>query len=141
LENQDIRWKQRFDNLQKAYGRFENALNHYHKEPENELYQMALVQSFEFTFELGWKTIKDYLAYSGIKKVSLPREVIKYGFQHHIIENGQMWIDMMQDGNLMAYTYSEENAQKAMAKISKEYYQGLEQVFLFFKRKITNRNE
>ncbi len=73
------------------------------------MYQMALVQFFEFTFELGWKTLKDFLSHSVIKKISLPRDVIKQGSHHNIIADGQMWIEMVQDGNLMAHTYSEEN--------------------------------
>ena len=75
---------------------------------------MALVQVFEFTYELGWKTVKDYLSFSGIKNVNSPREVIKHGFQNQIIEDGQLWINMMEDQNLIAHTYSEENAKKAV---------------------------
>ena len=138
MKDEDIRWKQGFQNFEKACKskRFENVLGFYIEESENELYQMALVQSFEFSFELGWKTIKDYLSYSGIKKISLPREVIKQGFHHHIILDGQMWIDMMENRNLMAHTYSEKNAQKAVAKISQEYHSGIKQLYHFFKSKM-----
>ncbi|MCP4251816.1 MAG: nucleotidyltransferase [Candidatus Scalindua sp.] len=136
MKDEEIRWKQRFQNFEKACNKLENVLGFYIKEPENELYQMALVQSFEFTFELGWKTLKDYLSYSGIKKISLPRDVIKQGFHHHIIEDGQMWIKMMEDRNLMAHTYSEKNAQKAVTKISQEYHNGIKQLYNFFKSKM-----
>ncbi len=136
MKDEDVRWKQRFQNFEKAFNRLENALSFHLKEPKNELYQMALVQSFEFTFELGWKTLKDYLSYSGIKKISLPREVIKQGFHHDIISDGQTWIDMMEDRNLMAHTYSEENAQKAVKKISQEYHNGIKQLYCFFKSKM-----
>ncbi len=136
LENPDTRWIQRFQNFEKAYDKFEFALSHFNKEQENELYQMALIQTFEFTYELGWKTIKDYLRYSGIKKANLPREVIKHGFQNQIIEDGQVWINMMEDRNLMAHTYNEENARKAVARISNEYCQAIKQLYLFFNQKI-----
>ena len=118
MKDNDIRWQQRFQNFEKAYRKFNDTLHFFTEEPENEMYQLALVQAFEFTFELGWKTVKDYLSYSGVKEVTLPRDVIKYGFHHHIIEDGQMWIDMMQDRNLMAHTYSEKNAQVALGKIT-----------------------
>ncbi len=136
MENQDTRWKQRFQNFDKAFNKFEFALSHFNEEQENELYQMALIQTFEFTYELGWKTVKDYLHYSGIKKVNLPREVIKHGYQNQIIENGQMWINMMEDRNLMAHTYSEENAKKAVERISNEYSQAIKQLHQFFNLKI-----
>ena len=136
MKDEDIRWKQRFQNFEKACSKLENALSFYIKEPGNELYQMALVQSFEFTFELGWKTLKDFLSHSGIKKISLPRDVINQGFHHHIIADGQMWIEMMQDSNLMAHTYSEENAQKAVTKISQVYHSGIKQLYHCFKNKM-----
>jgi nucleotidyltransferase substrate binding protein (TIGR01987 family) len=135
-ENMDIRWKQRFENFDRAYTKFKMALEYHLKEPDHELFQLALIQTFEFTFELGWKTVKDYLSYSGISKVTLPREVIKHGFQNRIIDDGQMWIDMMQDKNLMAHTYSEENAKKALGKITDSYHAGIEQLHSFFKEKV-----
>lgn len=55
----------------------------------------------------------------------LPREVIKSGFQNEIIADGQMWINMLEDRNLISHTYSEENAKKAESKILKEYILGL----------------
>ena len=133
MSDQDIRWKQRFQNFEKAYHKFQHALQFQAEEPENELYQMALVQAFEFTFELGWKTVKDFLLYSGVKKVSLPRDVIKQGFHHQVIEDGQLWIDMMLDRNLMAHTYSEENARQALEKIRSRYQEGLRQVYVYLK--------
>lgn len=136
MNDSDIRWRQRFSNFEKAFGKFSLALAAHSREPENELYQMALVQSFEFVFELGWKVVKDYLVYAGIPKVSLPRDVIKHGFQHNIIENGQMWIDMLEDRNLMSHTYSEENARNAVTKIRQEYVKGIQQVHDFFIKKI-----
>ncbi len=135
-DKEDIRWIQRFANFSKAFKKLETALAYSKREPDNELYQMALIQAFEFTFELGWKTVKDYLYYSGLKKITLPREVIKHGFQHRIIKNGQMWIDMMEDRNLMAHTCNEEKAKKAIEKISQIYGKGIEQLYHFFKSKL-----
>ena len=135
MSGKDIRWLQRFDNLKKAYARFRKALDAHLADPRNDLIQMALVQAFEFTFELSWKTVKDYLAYNGIKKLTLPRDIIKEGFAHRIIEDGQQWIDMMMDRNLMAHTYSEENAQQAVAHIVERYQHGLAQVYEFLRTK------
>lgn len=74
--NEDIRWEQRYENLGKALERLREALIGTAKEPKNYLYQIALIGAFQFTFELSWKTMKDYLVYNGVE-VSLPREVIK----------------------------------------------------------------
>src|SRR3989338_6513485 len=100
---EDIRWKQRFDNLQSAYQRLRHAVQANAQAPDNDLFQMALVKAFEMTFELSWKTMKDYLKYNGVE-VKLPREVIKQAFANDIIADGQLWIDMLEDRNLMAHT-------------------------------------
>ena len=121
---QDIRWKQRFDNLQSAYQRLQHAIQVNEQTPDNDLIQMALIKAFEMTFELSWKTMKDYLNYNGID-VKLPREVIKQAFANDIIVNGQLWMDMLEDRNLMAHTYDEARAIKAVNHICQHYIAGL----------------
>ena len=121
---QDIRWKQRFENLQSAYQRLQHAIEVNEQTPDNDLIQMALIKAFEMTFELSWKTMKDYLNYNGID-VKLPREVIKQAFANDIIADGQLWIDMLEDRNLMAHTYDEARAIKAVNHICQHYIAGL----------------
>jgi nucleotidyltransferase substrate binding protein (TIGR01987 family) len=123
----DIRWKQRFDNLQSAYQRLQHAVQAHQETPGNDLIQMAMIKSFEMTFELSWKTMKDYLSYNGIH-LKLPREVIKQAFANDIIADGQLWIDMLQDRNLMAHTYDEARARQAVEYICQRYLVGLEQL-------------
>jgi nucleotidyltransferase substrate binding protein (TIGR01987 family) len=124
---EDIRWKQRFDNLQSAYRNLQEAMEANAQNPTNTLIQMALIKAFEMTFELSWKTMKDYLNYNGIN-VKLPREVIKQAFANDIIIDGQLWIDMLEDRNLMAHTYDEARAHKAIDHICQRYGNGLEQL-------------
>ncbi len=107
--NEDIRWHQRFENLEKTLHCFREALKGTAHEPNNYLYQIALIGTFQFTFELCCKTMKDYLVYNGVQ-VSLPRDVIKQAFHHQFIKDGQVWIDMLEDRNLMAHAYLEQAA-------------------------------
>ena len=65
-QGSDVRWKQRFDNLQRAYQRLRWALEIHRQDPGNELIRMAVIKAYEFTFELSWKTLKDFLIYNGI---------------------------------------------------------------------------
>ena len=116
----DIRWHQRLENLQKALDRFQEALKGISQEPKNHLYQIALIGAFQFTFELSWKTLKDFLVYSGVE-VSLPRDVLKQAFHHGVVEEGQLWIDMLEDRNLMAHVYQEKAALVAVENIQKRY--------------------
>ena len=123
---QDIRWKQRFTNWQAAYQRLQHAVQA-HQTATNELIKMALIKTFEMTFELSWKTMKDYLKYNGID-VKLPREVIKQAFASDIVSDGQVWIDMLEDRNLMAHTYDEVRSLEAVNHICQRYMVALEQL-------------
>lgn len=123
----DIRWKQRFENFDKALQRLNEALIGTAKEPKNHLYQIALIGAFQFTFELSWKTMKDYLVFNGVE-VSLPREVIKQAFHHQLIKDGQVWIDMLEARNLMAHVYQEQAALAAGKSIRERYAPAIEQI-------------
>lgn len=131
----DIRWKQRFDNFNRAILFLGRSLEAVKKDPKDELYRLALIGSFQFCFELGWKTLKDYLSYAGVS-VSLPRDVIKQAFHHQLIENGQLWMDMLDDRNLMAHVYDEKKAELAAARIRLEYHKALLQIHAFLKTKL-----
>lgn len=130
--NKDIRWKQRFQNFENAYRYFEAAVE---KEDYNQLEASGLVQAFEFTFELGWKTLKDYLYEMG-PKTNFARDTIKESFQGNIIEDGHTWIEMLESRNELSHTYNESAAERAVKTIKEKYYPAIKQVYEFLKSKI-----
>ena len=95
---------------------------------------MALIQAFEFTFELAWKTLKDYLDYQGVI-VRSPREAIKESFSEQLIEDGHLWIQMLEKRNELTHTYNEAQSQKAVITICDKYFSGIQQVYLTLKAK------
>ena len=127
---EDIRWKQRFNNLQLAYARLRKTVAANADLPDDEMIQMALVKSLEMTFELAWKTMKDYLKFNGID-VKLPREVIKQAYANDIIVDGQMWIDMLENRNVMAHVYDEALAHETVCRICHSYMSALQQLHDF----------
>jgi nucleotidyltransferase substrate binding protein (TIGR01987 family) len=131
----DIRWQQRFENWQSSYRLLQHAVQACADSPDNELIQMALIKGFEMTFELSWKTMKDYLKYNGID-VKLPREIIKQAFANDIITDGQLWIDMLEDRNLMTHVYDEAHAIKAIQHICQRYMTGLDQLQHYLRPKL-----
>lgn len=124
---QDIRWKQRLENFEKAHNRLKEALAAIDSDPKNQLYAIAVIGSYQFTFELAWKTLKDYLNYSGVD-VSLPRDVIKQAFHHQIIKEGDLWIQMLETRNIIAHVYQEKLALQAVADIRSRFLPGIQQV-------------
>ncbi|KAB3529685.1 nucleotidyltransferase substrate binding protein [Alkaliphilus serpentinus] len=126
MNNKEIRWKQRYENFTKAYNQFDSAISMF--ENLSVLEKEGLIQRFEYTFELAWKTLKDYLESQSVM-VSFPREVIKSAFHYGIIIDGEVWMDMLEKRNLLAHTYNEERFNLAMKKIKDEYYTAIKQVF------------
>ena len=92
----------------------------------------GLVQSFEFTFELGWKTIKDYLYEQGID-TQYPRQTIKEAFKTSIITDGHEWMEMLEKRNELSHTYNNDVAQQAVEKIVHHYYPAIDKVYVYFK--------
>ncbi|WP_295674660.1 nucleotidyltransferase substrate binding protein [uncultured Mucilaginibacter sp.] len=131
MENKDIRWKQRFQNFEKAFLFFETAVD---KASYTPIEVGGLVQAFEFTYELGWKTIKDFLYEQGLS-TNFPREAIKEGFQTKIIEDGHTWLQMLEKRNEFSHTYNETVAKEAVKTIKYIYYPAIGQVYRFFKDK------
>ena len=116
--NIDIRWKQRFSNFEKAT----NQLTEFMEQKKlNKFELQGLIQCFEYTFELAWKTMKDYLEEEGFE-VKSPRSTIQMAFQSELITDGHAWIDALEKRNLMAHTYNEEFVNEAEILIRTKYY-------------------
>jgi nucleotidyltransferase substrate binding protein (TIGR01987 family) len=117
--NTDIRWQQRLDNLEKAYKDFSDAcsLTKYSK-----LERSGLIQTFEFTFELLWKTLQDLLVSQGYVGINGPRPVLEKAFQDGWITQGDEWIKMMISRNLTSHSYNEKTAEEIAKHIKTLYF-------------------
>ena len=116
MANEDLRWRQRLESLQRALGQLKAALAAHQADLANEVIGMAVIKAYEFSFELSWKTLKDLLAHEGIDAL-LPREVLRQAFAYGLVSDGQLWIEMLEQRNLMAHTYDVNRAQQALAMI------------------------
>ncbi|WP_341880234.1 nucleotidyltransferase substrate binding protein [Synechococcus sp. UW140] len=116
----DLRWRQRLENLQRALGQLKAALEAHNACISDEVIGMAVVKAYEFSFELSWKTLKDLLSYEGID-AQLPREVLRQAFSYGLLKNGQLWIDMLEQRNLMAHTYDQARANQALMLIRETF--------------------
>lgn len=135
MDNVDIRWKQRFQNFEKAHKRLNHAIIVVKSEPDNEVLAAGLIQTYEFTFELGWKTLKDYLEMEGFD-VPSPRSTIRQAYQSGFIRNAEEWIQALNDRNLTTHTYDELIAAKVISDINEKYFFILEELYLYLKNKL-----
>lgn len=131
--NKVIRWKQRFQNFESAYQKLENAAS---QESYSEIEGAGFIQFFEFTFELAWKTLKDYLESEGYVTKS-PREVFKQAFQVGLLADGHVWMDALEDRNLLAHTYDEKTSLKVQSLIKKKYFPAMQSLYHVLKEKLS----
>lgn len=126
---QDIRWKQRFQNYTKALSRFLEAVDLAKSRQLSQLEQQGLIQSFEFTQELSWKVIKDFLEYQGATTgIMGSKDAIRHGFSVGLLENGDVWMDMVSSRNAASHTYNEETAEAIVKKCLDSYAQEFERL-------------
>jgi len=105
MSNQDIRWKQRFSNYKKA---LKQLIKFTKKAHLNELEEQGLIQSFEYTHELAWKTLKDFLKDKGEENIFASKDTTRLAFKEGLIINGEIWMDMIKNRNLTSHTYNKE---------------------------------
>ena len=121
--------QQKFENFSNAINRLGEAVNHFKKDTNNSIYRDALIQRFEFSFELAWKCLAEYLFDQGINLESkTPRTVLKEAFEARIISDENLWLEILQSRNLMSHTYNEHDATEIAKKITKNYYELLKQL-------------
>jgi nucleotidyltransferase substrate binding protein (TIGR01987 family) len=113
----DIRWKQRFQNFEKAILLFENGL---------------AIKNPSLT-ELAWKLLKDYQEAQGVQELNFPRQIIKEAFQSNLISNGHIWLEALTDRNLTSHTYDEVLANELVLTLEQKYYPLLADLYKKFK--------
>jgi nucleotidyltransferase substrate binding protein (TIGR01987 family) len=130
MNAQDVRWIQRFHNYLKALAQLEDAVSLSHQRPLSKLEGQGMIQAFEFTHELAWKTLKDFLESRGVQNLYGSKDVTRMAFQTNLIANGEAWMDMLQSRNLTSHTYDEATAAQILSAIQISYYGEFEQLRL-----------
>jgi nucleotidyltransferase substrate binding protein (TIGR01987 family) len=120
--DEDIRWKQRFQNYKKALVTLKNAVELAEKRELSDLEKQGMIQGFEFTFELAWNVMKDYLEDQGITGIIGSKNAVRHAFNKGLIEDGEVWMDMIKDRNIASHVYDDETAEDLFIAINNIYY-------------------
>ncbi len=121
MTTSDIRWKQRFNNFQRAFlllrEAMENDMGHL-----SPLEKEGIIHRFEYTFELAWKVLKDRMEYDGIvlDKIS-PKAVVRQAFSAKYIQDADIWLKMIGDRNLLSHTYDFATFEAVLKRIGDSY--------------------
>lgn len=136
MENQDVRWQQRFDNFSKSCTLL-SEIEGYEIESTIAIIREGFIQRFEIAFDLAWKTLKDYMTYLGHDVQPSPRPVIKEAFAAELIKDGQVFIEMLDARNLMSHKYDEETFNRIFIQIKQEFEPALRMLCEFLRGKVS----
>ena len=117
----DTRWLQRLDSFKRARQQFQSAVDLHQSRQLSELEQQGLIQAFEFTHELAWNVMKDYLRSLGSDSLIASRDSTRAAFKAALIEDGESWMDMIVSRNLSSHTYNRDTATALVQKITGVY--------------------
>lgn len=113
----------RFDNFARAFGGLAEAVDLFAQGQLNDLAKAGLIQRFEYTWELAWKVMRDYLADGG-NPVSIPSalNVIRAAFAVNLLEDGDAWVDMVKARNVMAHEYDPAAFEATVISITHRFF-------------------
>lgn len=120
--SEDIRWKQRFNNFLRALQTLTEAAELAHQRPLTKLEQQGLIQGFEFTHELAWNVLKDYLDAQGYVDLVGSKNATRQAFKDALIQDGDAWMDMIKARNLTSHTYKIDIASSIAGDILTRFY-------------------
>jgi nucleotidyltransferase substrate binding protein (TIGR01987 family) len=121
MTDQDIRWKQRYKHFFQAFSQLEKAVHLARQRPLSDLEEQGLIQSFEYTHELAWNVLKDFLEDQGLKNLYASKDSTREAFKRGLIEDGEVWMDMIKSRNLSSHTYNQDVAREIATKIIENY--------------------
>jgi len=122
----DIRWEQRFSNFNKALKKLSEAIGYVKNKPKeevlDEILREGIIQRFEYTHELAWNVMKDFLLEIGDVTLYGSKDATREAFKTELIKDGDVWMEMIKSRNKTSHTYNEEIAQEIYLKILNEYH-------------------
>ena len=125
---QDIRWRQRLDSYHKALMRLDDAVALMRERALSDLERQGVIQAFEFTYELAWNLLKDYLEWQGITGIVGSRDTLREAFKRGLVSDGHAWMAMLQDRNRTMHTYNQQTAREIVTAIEARYITHLDEL-------------
>lgn len=119
-------------NFCKAAARLGEALTEYAASPESTVMRDGVIQRFEFTFELAWKSLKEYMEDQGAEGMQFPKQVLKKAYAAGLISDEEVWLDMLAARNLTAHIYDDAQAARVLAAIQSRYRQRFDSLAKFY---------
>jgi nucleotidyltransferase substrate binding protein (TIGR01987 family) len=119
--NRDIRWMQRLQNFRKAFDNLDEAVKTARERHLSNLEKQGLIQSFEFTYELAWNTVKDFYENIGESNIQGSKDAFRLAFERGLVIDGNSLMKSIKSRQLSSHTYNEKIAQEIYEDIVNIY--------------------
>ncbi len=117
----EVRWIQRYKHFAQALSQLQAAVMLARQRELSQLEEQGLIQAFEFTHELAWNTLKDFLESRGVGDLYGSRDTTREAFKRGLIQSGEIWMDMINSRNLTSHTYNRQVARFIAQSIQNTY--------------------
>lgn len=125
---------QKIENYHHALAQLAEAVQIYTTDPGDALYRDGLIQRFEFTVELAWKSLKEYLEDQGaVLGIASPRGVLKEAYAAGVITDAETWNRIIEARNITSHVYDEKTAQTVADQIAREFLPVLQKLGAFYR--------
>lgn len=138
MTDPDIRWKQRFENFKKALAQLSYADELGRQRPLSSLENQGLIKGFEFTYELAWNTLKDFLTFQGITSMIGSRDTLREAFKRQLITDSEGWMMMITDRNRSSHTYNQKTADDIARQVRGRYVDLFRQLSAMLEQHLAN---
>ena len=128
--NRDIRWMQRLQNFRKAFDNLDEAVKTARERPLSNLEKQGLIQSFEFTYELAWNTVKDFYENIGESNIQGSKDAFRLAFERGLVVDGNSLMKSIKSRQLSSHTYNEKIAQEIYEDIVNIYYKSFHDLLI-----------
>lgn len=122
MSKPDVRWIQRYKHFSQAFEQLNRAVELAWQRSLSELEEQGLIQAFEYTHELAWNTLKEFLENLGVQPLYGSKDTTREAFKRGLIEDGQIWMEMINSRNLTSHTYNQQIASEIARTIRHGYH-------------------
>jgi nucleotidyltransferase substrate binding protein (TIGR01987 family) len=129
-----MNWKNKFHSFSNAFSRFEDAVLEY-GDKEEDYFKESIIKRFEFTHELAWKMIKDFLDEAGEKELFGSKNVTRKAVALELIEDVDTWLEMIETRNISVHAYRNLLLEEEFYDIRDRYYPLLKKLYVDFSKR------
>lgn len=114
------KFEEKFSKFCDAVTRLEESVDEYQKYNISSIRDGA-IQRFEFCTELAWKSTREYLIDQGYTDINSPKAVMRQAYADKLIDNEEIWIELLNARNETSHIYDEETAAEIFEDIKSKY--------------------